>query len=173
MKLEDFKKMNFTDMYLELMRCKGQAVFNPAMCESYEKHLGSLPYIAETMLLACTQKFEFKKGGIPDVSDLIQLNKRIKSKKNVPCNQDVVPTVEGAYNPNGVFYFDVIENVDKETSEKFLDKIATDENVPDFSFYTPIKKGGNVSDLKNIVNLYLEEKKDGKRKKDQSSERTY
>lgn len=156
MKLEDFQKMNFTDMYKELMRCKGQTAFNPSMCESYEKHLGSLPYIAETMLLACTQKFEFKKGGIPEVADLIQLHKNIKAKKNIPCNQDVVPAVEGSPVPNAVFYFDVIENVDKETSKKFFEKIGKDKNIPDFSFFKGVKKGGNVSDLKNIVNLYLE-----------------
>lgn len=156
MKLEDFKKMNFTEIYKELMRCKGQSVINHSMCETFEKHLGKLPYIAETMLLACTQKFEFKKGGIPDVSDLIQLHERVKAKKNIPCNQDVVPAVEGSPVPNGVFYFDVIENVDRETSEKFFEKIVKDENTPDFSFFKGVKKGGNVSDLKNIVNLYLE-----------------
>lgn len=157
MKLEDFQKMNFTEMYKELMRCKGQDVFNPSMCKSYETHLGSLPYIAEAMLLACTQKFEFKKGGIPEVADLVELHKTIKAKKNIPCNQDVVPAEERSPNPNSGFYSAVIANLDKETSENFFEKLNQDENVPDFSFYTPIKKGGKVSDLKNIVNMYLKE----------------
>lgn len=155
MKLDDFKKMNFAEMYKELMRCKAQDVFNPSMCKSYETHLGNLPYIAEAMLLACTQKFEFKKGGIPAVDDLVELHETIKAKKNT-CNQDVVPTEEHTPNPNSGFYSAVIANLDKETSVKFFEKIKQDENVPDFSFYTPIKKGGNVSDLKNIVNMYLE-----------------
>lgn len=160
MKLDDFKKMNFTDMYKELMRSKGQAVFSPSLCESYETHLGSLPYIAEAMLLACTQKFEFKKGGIPEVADLVELHKTIKAKKNIPCNQDrSVEERSSVPHPNHAFYVDVMnmKYVDKEIALKFFEKIGKNENIPDFSFYTPIKKGGNVSDLKNIVNMYLEE----------------
>ena len=37
---------------------------------------------------------------------------------------------------------------------KFFEKNGKNENIPDFSFYTPIKKGGNVSDLKEIVNMF-------------------